>query len=187
MPNRDLLNDISHLIQSQHLEEIPLSRNLHHPDLTYSILHKQQIHFEETIIQLVALATLMPIVAAVGGNTGNQTSMLIIRSLALEQINSSNIRHFLLKEIGISLVNGLLWGAIMAAFVFFVYHNLGLGLVMMGAIFLNLLLATVAGIAVPMIRNHFNFDPAMGTSVVLTFFSDSLGFFLFLGLASLFL
>ncbi|MCW8931713.1 MAG: magnesium transporter [Gammaproteobacteria bacterium] len=143
--------------------------------------------FEETIIQLVALATLMPVVAAVGGNTGNQTSMLIIRSLALEQINSSNIRQFLLKEIGISLVNGLIWGGIMACFVFVVYQNLSLGLVMMGAILLSLFLGTLAGITVPMIRYHFKLDPAMGTSVILTFIADSLGFFIFLGLAAIFL
>lgn len=143
--------------------------------------------FESTIIQLVALATLMPVVAAIGGNTGNQTSMLIIRSLALDQINAANFRPFLLKEIGISLINGLIWGSVMAVFVFFFYHNLTLGLVMMSAIFLNLLLGTLAGIAVPMIRHHFDLDPALGTSVILTFIADSLGFFIFLGLASIFL
>ena len=143
--------------------------------------------FEETIIQLVALATLMPVVAAVGGNTGNQTSMLIIRSLALEQINASNIRQLLFREIGISVINGLIWGAIMALFVYMVYQSMSLGLVMMGAIFLCLLLSTLAGIAVPLIRNHFKLDPAMGTSVILTFLADSIGFFIFLGLAAVFL
>ena len=143
--------------------------------------------FEETILQLVALATLMPVVAAVGGNTGNQTSMLIIRALTLDQINSSNIRPLLVKEIGISIVNGIFWGGVMAFFVFFVYQNINLGLVMMGAILLSLFLGTISGIAVPMIRHHFKRDPAMGTSVILTFIADSLGFFIFLGLAALFL
>jgi magnesium transporter len=143
--------------------------------------------FEETIIQLVALATLMPVVAAVGGNTGNQTSMLVIRSLALDQLNASNIRQMLYKEIGISLINGLLWGSIMAVFVYFVYQNFNLGLVMMSAIFLSLFLSTLAGIAVPIIRHHYNLDPAMGTSVILTFLADSIGFFIFLGLAATFL
>ena len=68
-----------------------------------------------------------------------------------------------------------------------VYQNFNLGLVMMGAIFLSLLLSTMAGIAVPLIRNHFNLDPAMGTSVILTFLADSIGFFIFLGLAAIFL
>jgi magnesium transporter len=143
--------------------------------------------FEDTIIQLVALATLMPVVAAVGGNTGNQTSMLIIRSLALDQINASNIRQLLYKEVSISIINGLIWGAVMAVFVYLFYQNLELGLVMMSAIFLNLLLATLAGISVPMIRHNFGLDPAMGTSVILTFIADSLGFFIFLGLAAFFL
>ncbi|MFK5986088.1 MAG: magnesium transporter [Pseudomonadota bacterium] len=143
--------------------------------------------FETTILQLVALATLMPVIAAIGGNTGNQTSMLIIRALALEQINAANIRQLLLKEISISLINGFIWGGIMAIFISVFYQNITLGLVVMGSIFLILVMATLAGIAVPLIRSHYGRDPAMGTSVILTFIADSLGFFVFLGLAAVFL
>ncbi|MFK5895213.1 MAG: magnesium transporter [Pseudomonadota bacterium] len=143
--------------------------------------------FEDTIIQLVALATLMPVIAAIGGNTGNQTSMLIIRSLALGQINASNIRQLLFKEVSISLINGFIWGAVMAVFISLLYKNISLGLVIMGSIVVILFMITLAGIAVPLIRFHFGRDPAMGTSVILTFIADSLGFFVFLGLASVFL
>ena len=143
--------------------------------------------FENTILHFVALASLMPIVAAIGGNTGNQTSMLIIRSLALGQITASNIRKIYLKEMGIGLLNGIIWGSVVGGLVYLFYQDLKLGLVMASAMLLNLLLAAFIGVSVPLARFKFNLDPAMGTSVLLTFITDGMGFFIFLGLATVFL
>ena len=143
--------------------------------------------FEDTITEMVMLATLMPIVASTGGNIGNQTCTLIIRSLALGQITENNIKQFFLKEIGISFINGLVWGGAMGFIVGNLYSSVTLGFVMMTAIALNLLLAAFIGVAVPVYRYRHNLDPAMGSHVVVTFFSDSFGFLVFLSMAALFL
>jgi len=141
--------------------------------------------FENTIQQLVALATLMPIVASVGGNTGNQTAALVIRGLASKQVHRDNITFIYRKELIIGLMNGLLWGTLLGLFAWLLYQNTMLGLVMMMAVTINLILAAFIGITVPFTLDRLNKDPAMGSSVVLTFVTDSMGFFLFLGLASL--
>ncbi len=143
--------------------------------------------FEGSIEKLVALATLMPIVASVGGNTGNQTIALAIRGLALGQIDRANLWSFLRKECGIGLVNGAIWGSVMGAVAAVLYQNPTLGLVMTVAMMLNLCLAALVGVGVPSLMARFGRDPAMGSSVLLTFLTDSLGFFIFLALASLFL
>jgi magnesium transporter len=139
--------------------------------------------FEDAIVQLVALATLMPIVASVGGNTGNQTAALVIRGLALKQINPSNIRYLFAKELGISLLNGTLWGSVMGLFTFVLYQNMALSLVMTSAMILNLIIAALIGTLVPLTLHRLKRDPAIGSSVMLTFMTDSMGFFIFLGLA----
>lgn len=144
-------------------------------------------HFEDTIEKLVALATLMPIVAGIGGNTGNQTSTLIVRALALGQINATNTVPLIIKEIVIGALNGLIWGAVMGGITFALYQNIKLGLVMMAAMFLNLLLAAIMGLAIPLVMTRVGRDPAIGNSVLLTAMTDSMGFFIFLGLATVFL
>lgn len=143
--------------------------------------------FEDTILQLVALASLMPIVAAIGGNTGNQTSMLIIRSLALGQITSSNVKRLITKELMIGVLNGAVWGSIIGLIVLLIYHDPALGAVMTGAMLLNLFVAAIVGISIPLIRHKLGKDPAVGTSVMLTFLTDAMGFLIFLGLANMFL
>jgi magnesium transporter len=143
--------------------------------------------FEEDIVQLVALAALMPIVASVGGNIGNQTIAIMIRGIALHQINRHNVRRLMIKELGIALLNGLIWGSVMGLFTFLMYKNFALSLVMMSAMILNLLIAALAGMLIPLTLKKLRRDPAMGSSVVLTFLTDSMGFFIFLGLASIFL
>jgi magnesium transporter len=143
--------------------------------------------FEGTIEQLVALAALMPIVASVGGNTGNQTIALVIRGLALDQIRGGNIGRLFTKEVLVSILNGVMWGGLMGLFAWFIYGRLALGLVMMAAMLLNLLIAGLIGVAVPLTLERLGRDPAQGASVLLTFTTDSMGFFLFLGLAKLFL
>ncbi|MEM8662259.1 MAG: magnesium transporter [Pseudomonadota bacterium] len=143
--------------------------------------------FEDTLEQIVSLAILMPIIASIGGNTGNQTIALFIRGLALEQINRKNRLFLVRKELRISLINGLLWGALMAVVAGALYGDPALGLVMMAAMTLNLLVAATVGAGFPLLAHRLGRDPAMGGSVVLTFSTDSMGFFIFLGLATIFL
>lgn len=143
--------------------------------------------FEDSIEKLVALAALMPIVAGIGGNSGNQTITMIVRALALEQINTGNAWKLLIKEVGVSLVNGLIWGTLIGAFTFVIYQNAELGLIMTMAMVLNLLLAAILGVLIPLTLRKFGRDPALGSSVMITAVTDSGGFFIFLGLATIFL
>ncbi|MDN5836200.1 MAG: magnesium transporter, partial [Nitrosospira sp.] len=106
--------------------------------------------FEDSIEKLVALAALMPIIAGIGGNSGNQTITMIVRALALGQLNAGNARKLFAKEIGVSAVNGLVWGSVVGLFAFFIYRSVPLGLVMTLAMILNLLLAALLGVLIPM-------------------------------------
>jgi magnesium transporter len=143
--------------------------------------------FEGTIERLVALATLMPIVAGIAGNSGNQTTTLIIRSLALGQVTPENARRLIGKEVAISVLNGLVWGGVAGMFAYMLYRSVPLGLVMMSAMLLNLLVGASVGMLVPLLMQRMGRDPAIGSSVLLTFTTDSMGFFIFLGLATVFL
>ena len=143
--------------------------------------------FEPTIQGFVSLATLMPIVASIGGNTGNQTIALVIRGLAFEQLTADSRRHLLRKELVVSLLNGMLWGSLAGITAGLFYSRATLGLVMMAAIILNLTIAAAVGVLVPLTLHRMGRDPAQGSSVLLTFVTDSMGFFLFLGLAWLYL
>jgi len=143
--------------------------------------------FEGSIEKLAALAALMPIIAGIGGNSGNQTIALIIRALALGQITHANARRLVVKELGIALLNGLVWGSAVGAFAWLLYDNTALGGVMALAMLLNLLVAALAGIFIPMTLEKMKRDPAIGSSVLLTFTTDSMGFFIFLGLATVLL
>ncbi|UYP74391.1 magnesium transporter [Pantoea dispersa] len=143
--------------------------------------------FEDTISQLVALATLMPIVAGIGGNTGNQTITMIVRALALHQVEPGNFSFLIARELGVALLNGLFWGGIMGGITWLMYDNLQLGGVMMLAMVLNLLLAALMGVLIPLIMTKLKRDPAVGSSVLITAITDTGGFFIFLGLATLFL
>jgi magnesium transporter len=143
--------------------------------------------FEGSIAQLTALAALMPIVASIGGNTGNQTVALVIRGLALSQLNARNMLFLLRKELAIGVINGVLWGIVMAAATLVLYRMPGLAAVMASAMVLNMLLASVVGVLCPMILQRMGRDPVMGSSILLTAITDSMGFFIFLALASLLL
>jgi magnesium transporter len=143
--------------------------------------------FEESIAELVALAALLPIVAGIGGNSGNQTSTMIVRALALGQIEGTYWRKLLAKELGVALLNGALWGTLLGAIAYAFYDNIALGGVLALAMMLNLVLAALVGVAIPWTRARFGRDPAAGSSVLITGCTDSGGFFIFLGLATLFL
>lgn len=143
--------------------------------------------FEGSIEQLVALAALMPIVAGIGGNSGNQTITMIVRALALEQVSTGNALRLWSKELGVALLNGVIWGLVMGLIVWWLYDNMMLGGVMTAAMILNLLLAAFMGVGIPMTMTRLGRDPALGSSVLITAVTDSGGFFIFLGLASVFL
>ena len=140
--------------------------------------------------KVVKLATLMPIFAVIAGNSGNQTMTLIIRSIALGQVSMANARRLVLKELGVAGLNGLAWGGVAGLLAWWLYRDtpqgLVLGLTMMLAMILNLLLGAMIGLAVPLMMERIGRDPAIGSSVLLTFSTDSMGFFIFLGLATLF-
>ncbi|HUJ87917.1 MAG TPA: magnesium transporter [Burkholderiales bacterium] len=129
----------------------------------------------------------MPIVAGIGGNSGNQTITMIVRALALGQIQAQYWRKLLVKELGVALINGVVWGTLLGVIAYVLYGNVALGGVMALATVLNLILAALMGVAIPWLRSRFRQDPAVGSSVLITACTDSGGFFIFLGLASLFL
>lgn len=135
--------------------------------------------FEHTISQLVALASLMPIVAGIGGNTGNQTITMIVRALALQNIQPGNLTFLILREMGVALINGLVWGGIMGGITWWLYDDMALGGVMTLAMMLNLLMAALMGVIIPMTMVKLGRDPAVGSSVMITAITDTGGFFIF--------
>jgi magnesium transporter len=143
--------------------------------------------FEDTVGHIVILAFLMSIVAGIGGNSGNQTMTLIIRALAVGRINSANVSKLVRRELQIALVVGIGGGLVAALFAWAISGRYSLGLVMMSAMVLNLLVGASIGMLVPLTRTRFGKDPAIGSSVLLTFATDTMGFFIFLGLATVFL
>ncbi len=143
--------------------------------------------FEHTISQLVVLAALMPIVAGIGGNTGNQTITMIVRAIALHQIEISNVSRLLLRELGVAIINGFVWGGTMGVITWLLYDDLAMGGVIMLAMILNLLVAAIMGVVIPIAMMKLGCDPAVGSSVLITALTDIGGFFIFLSLATLFL
>jgi magnesium transporter len=143
--------------------------------------------FEGAITGLSALATLMPIVASIGGNTGNQTMAIMIRALAVDQLKPSGAWRVLNKELLVSLLNGSVWGVVVGLVALALYSNVALSVVMTTAVVLNLVVAAFVGVAIPLGLHATGRDPAYGSSVLLTFVTDAMGFFLFLGLASVIL
>ena len=143
--------------------------------------------FEGSIEKLVALVALMPIVAGIGGNSGNQTITMIVRALAMGQLQPGQAQRLWRKELGVSVINGLVWGSALGVLAWLLYGSFSLGLVMLAATTLNLMLAASMGVLIPTMMERFGKDPAVGSSVLITACTDSGGFFIFLGLASLFL
>ncbi len=141
--------------------------------------------FDATIEQVVALAVLMPIVASMGGIAGSQTLTLVIRGIALGQIGRANARQLLLKEMTIGILNGALWSLVVAVVAILWFGNYQIGWVIGAAIIINLLVASVAGACIPLFLKKMGADPALGGGVMLTTVTDVVGFFVFLGLASL--
>ncbi|WP_163835221.1 magnesium transporter [Spartinivicinus ruber] len=143
--------------------------------------------FQDTIDKVVALAVLMPIVASMGGIAGSQTLTLVIRAMALGQIGKSNTFWLLNRECIVGLVNGLIWALVVSG-VAFVWFNDGIiSTVIAAAMIINLVVAVMAGAALPIILKTLKIDPALAGSVILTTVTDVVGYISFLGLATLFL
>lgn len=143
--------------------------------------------FDLTIKQLVELAILMPVVASMGGIAGSQTLTLVIRGMALGQISKSNARRLLRKEVGVGIWNGCIWAVVVGIVAELWFDKWYLSLIIGVAILVNLIIAAMAGAVIPLILKKYNADPALSGSVVLTTVTDVAGFFVFLGLATLFL
>ena len=143
--------------------------------------------FEETIAKVVALATFMPIVAGMGGNAGTQTLTLIVRGIALDEVTLENAKKILKKEIGVGIVNGVVIGLSVAIIGLVWEGSPVFGIVIGLAMLLNLLMATLAGYFVPVTLKKLNIDPALASAVFVTTVTDVLGFFFFLGLATIFI
>ncbi|WP_108501282.1 magnesium transporter [Paracoccus indicus] len=140
--------------------------------------------FEGAISQLVALAVLMPIVASMGGNAGTQTLTVAVRGLATRDLSSSNALRVVRREMTVGLINGLVFGAIMAVITFLWFQDAWLAAVIGMAMVINLMVAALAGILVPLALNKLGADPALASGTFVTMMTDVIGFMAFLGLAS---
>jgi magnesium transporter len=143
--------------------------------------------FEATIEQMVALAVLMPIVASMGGNAGNQTMTVTVRALAMKDLGSANAYRVIRREATVGLLNGLVFALLLGAVVYFWFGNDELGLVIAAAMVVNFLVAALAGIMIPLTLDHLDIDPAVASGVFVTTVTDVVGFFAFLGLAAMWL
>ena len=143
--------------------------------------------FQITIEKVVALAVLMPIVASMGGIAGSQTLTLVIRGMALGQLSDKNYRSLMVKELSVSFINGLLWALILAVISGLWFSSAELAIAIAIAIIINLLVAAFSGVAIPLLLDKAGADPALAGGVFLTTITDVIGFFAFLGLASIML
>ena len=143
--------------------------------------------FDATIEQMVALAVLMPIVASVGGNAGNQTMTVTVRALATQRLGQVNAQRVITREAAVGLLNGLVMSLIMATVVLVWFGSGYLGLVIAAAMIVNLMAAALAGILIPLAFHVLDLDPAPAAGVFVTMITDVVGFFAFLGLATLWL
>lgn len=140
--------------------------------------------FDETLAALIPLAILMPIVASMGGNAGTQTLTVMVRQMALGDIDAENAKNALFKEVTVSLFNGLLFALLMGIVAYFWFDMPALGLVIGLAMIINMLVAGFFGAAIPLMLKRLSVDPAVGSTVLLTTATDVFGFLSFLGLAS---
>jgi magnesium transporter len=143
--------------------------------------------FEHTIEKVAILAVMMPIVAGMGGNAGTQTLTIVVRGLALGVVSESNARRVLMKELMVGVLNGLLWALTVAIATVLWHQNYLVALALALAMIINLVFAALSGVTIPILVRKFGVDPAVASGVILTTVTDVVGFFAFLGLATLFL
>jgi len=143
--------------------------------------------FEATIEKVAALAALLPIVASMGGIAGTQTVTLLIRGLALGQVQWANARWLLVKEIAVGGLNGVIWAVIVGAITVAWFGTWQIAIIIAAAMLINLLAAAAVGVLVPLALRRLDIDPALSAGVILTTFTDCIGFATLLGLGALFL
>lgn len=143
--------------------------------------------FESTISQVVALSATMTIVTGMGGNSANQVQSILVRQLSQDEISTSRYLKFFRKELLVGFVDGLVTGTVTGVIVSVIYHNVFLGLIILVAMTGNMIVAGTFGFLVPVILKRLGVDPAVSSSIFVTTATDVLGFFIFLGLASVFL
>lgn len=141
--------------------------------------------FQATLEKVVALAVLMPVVASMGGIAGTQTLTLMIRGLALQQVRKENTRWLLYKELAVGVLNGVFWSAVVAWITVIWFNDLKIGGIIAAAMIVNLIVAALAGVVVPLVMRRLSIDPALAGGVVLTTITDVIGFLTFLGLATI--
>ena len=153
--------------------------------LTATVASAVIASFEDVIARMVALATLMPIVAGLGGNAGTQTLAVTVRALATNQLIATNAWRAVRRELAIALLNGATVAVVVGIAVSLIFGNLMLGGVIAAAMLVNIVIAGLAGVFVPLTLERMKVDPAISSSVFVTMTTDSMGFLVFLGLASL--
>jgi magnesium transporter len=195
------VDDIVHIIQEEAGEDALLLSGAGEGDINQPVLDSYRTRvrwlitnlftatiialFEDTIARMVALATLMPIVAGVGGNAGTQTMAVTVRALATNQLTQSNTLRSVLREIQVALMNGATVALLIGVGVSVAFGNPWLGGVIGAAMMTNILIAGLAGVLVPLTLERFGADPAVASSVFVTMTTDSMGFLVFLGLATI--
>jgi magnesium transporter len=198
------VDDIVHIIQEEASEDALLLSGVDEGDINEPVVdsYKSRVRwllanlitalvaatiislFEETIERMVALAALMPIVAGVGGNAGTQTLAVTVRALATNQLTQSNTVRAIVREIRVAVLNGLTVALVIGIAVTLFFGNGMLGGVIAAAMLVNIVIAGLAGVLVPLGLDRAGADPAVASSVFVTMVTDSMGFFVFLGLAS---
>ena len=143
--------------------------------------------FETTLDKIVLLAILMPIVPSMGGVAGTQSLTIMTRALALGHIDQSNTKGILKKEILVGIINGILWAIVVGSLTFLWFQELLIGLVIAGAMSINLVIAAIAGFSLPLMLRKLKIDPALAGGVMLTTITDVIGYISFLGLGAIFL
>lgn len=143
--------------------------------------------FEDTIKVMVALVFFMPVVAGLGGNSGGQTLALIIRGIALGEVTFENAKRVLFRQIGVGVTNGIAVGVVIAVIAYFWKGIPILGLILGLAMIISIFAGTMAGVLIPLVLKKMNQDPALGSNILLTAFTDAFGFLSYLTLATIFL
>lgn len=199
------VDDVVHVVQEEANEDILALSNAGEGDVNEPVFdaYRQRVRwlvtnlltalvgasvvgfFGATIEQMVALASLMPIVAGVGGNAGAQTVAVTVRALAMNTISPGRMRHAILREMRIAFLNGVTVALILGTGAALFFQNPFLGLIVLAAMMGNILVAGFVGAAVPLTLERLKVDPAVSSSIFVTMITDSMGFFLLLGLAHL--
>jgi magnesium transporter len=143
--------------------------------------------FQATIDKVVLLAVLMPVVPSMGGVAGSQSLVVITRAMALGQVDRNNAKRILRKEFLVGILNGTAWSIVVAVATYFWFGDWGIGLVIAGAMAINMAVAAIAGFSIPLALKRMNIDPALAGGVVLTTITDVVGYFAFLGLGAIYL